>query len=107
MHSDYISVPATNHPPSAGIRSRPKTVVTSGLVDLPTAGHSALDARERAALHVMSAVSRGEIAELSGRAGLLDRAPGGLGVRLLVGALRAAAIAESAVPRVRRRAATS
>jgi hypothetical protein len=97
---DLITPPAVAHRIASLI---PAAV----LVELPTAGHSALDVRERAALDVMAAVSNGEIAALPGRAGRLDRVPGGLGVRLLVGTLRAAAIAESAVPRVRRRAATS
>jgi pimeloyl-ACP methyl ester carboxylesterase len=68
------------------------------LVELPTAGHSALDLRERAALDIAEAVRDGDAAHLSERATELDALPAGLGVRTLVRALEAAAALESAVP---------
>ena len=68
------------------------------LVDLPTAGHSAVDLRERAVRDIVKAVYAGEIDELPARAEALDAKPGGLGVRLLVGAIAAAAAVESALP---------
>ena len=68
------------------------------LVELATAGHSAIDVRERAALDVVEALYRGDAAHLPARARELDAVPPGLGVRLLVGSLGAAAIAESALP---------
>lgn len=68
------------------------------LVDLTTAGHSAVDLRERAVRDIVKAVYAGEIDELPARAEALDAKPGGLGVRLLVGAIAAAAAVESALP---------
>jgi pimeloyl-ACP methyl ester carboxylesterase len=68
------------------------------LVDLPTAGHSAIDTRERTALDVVKAVYAGTLHELPSRSAQLDAEPGGIGVRMLVWAIAAAAVAESAVP---------
>jgi hypothetical protein len=68
------------------------------LVELATAGHSAIDVRERAALDIAEELYRGDISRLPARARELDAVPPGLGVRLLVGALGAAALAESALP---------
>src|SRR5690349_19015546 len=68
------------------------------LVELATAGHSAIDLRERAALDIAEELYRGDIARLPARARELDAVPPSLGVRLLVGALGAAALAESALP---------
>jgi hypothetical protein len=68
------------------------------LVELATAGHSAVDVRERAALDIVEALYRGDIARLPARANELDAVPPSLGVRLLVGVLGAAAVAESALP---------
>lgn len=83
----------------------------AALVDLPTAGHSVIDTRERAALDVVKSVYAGRLHELPSRSAQLDTQPGGLGVRLLVRAIEAAAVAESAVPslvpRVVRRVTTS
>ncbi|UXA12097.1 alpha/beta hydrolase [Mycobacterium sp. SMC-8] len=79
----------------------------SVLVELPTAGHSILDTRERAALSICQAVHAGRAAELSPRAKELDALPANLTVRLLVGALAVAARAESALPGVPARTATS
>jgi pimeloyl-ACP methyl ester carboxylesterase len=68
------------------------------LVDLPTAGHSMLDTREHAALQVCRAVVAGQTHELPARAAELDRLPANLTVRLLVAAIRLAALAEGKVP---------
>ena len=46
------------------------------LVRLPTAGHSVLDTRERAAFAVIEAVRNGDIATLSAMAPALDALPG-------------------------------
>lgn len=73
------------------------------LVELATAGHSAVDVRERAALDIVEALYRGDTARLPTRAKELDSVPPSPGVRLLVGALGAAAIAESALPAAIRR----
>ncbi|MFG1931248.1 alpha/beta fold hydrolase [Mycobacterium sp. NPDC048908] len=68
------------------------------LVGLATAGHSAIDLRERAALDVTKAVYDGSSSSLPARAAKLDSAPGGLGVRLLIWGIAAAAVVEQAVP---------
>lgn len=68
------------------------------LVELPTAGHSILDLRERAALDIVKAVYDGTIEGLPARSALLDARPPGLGVRALVWGIEAAAAAESALP---------
>ncbi|WP_101952702.1 alpha/beta fold hydrolase [Mycobacterium sp. 3519A] len=68
------------------------------LVDLATAGHSAIDLRERAALDVIKAVYDGTSSSLPARAKELDSTPGGLGVRLLIWGIVAAAAVEKAVP---------
>jgi proline iminopeptidase len=70
------------------------------LVKLATAGHSALDLRERAALDIVKATYDGTSAGLPARAKKLDSTPGGLGVRALVWAIAAAAAVEKAVPAV-------
>ena len=70
----------------------------SALVRLPTAAHSALDTRERAALEIAKAVAQGETAELPDRANELDKLPGSTAVRLVVSAIAAAAAIESVVP---------
>ncbi|MBX7433608.1 alpha/beta hydrolase [Mycobacterium sp. Y57] len=70
----------------------------SVLVDLPTAGHSILDTRERAALKICKAVVAGEMAELPSRAAELDKLPANLTIRLMVRAIAVAARAESVVP---------
>ncbi|WP_029116023.1 alpha/beta fold hydrolase [Mycobacterium sp. URHB0044] len=83
----------------------------AALVDLPTAGHSVIDTRERTALDVVKAVYAGTMHQLPSRSAQLDATPGGIGVRLLVRAIGAAAVAEAAVPsvvpRVVRRVTTS
>ena len=68
------------------------------LVRLPTAGHSALDTRECAALAIAQAVRDGRVEQLPAQAAQLDTLPGGPGIRLLVGALRTAVAVEAALP---------
>ncbi len=72
----------------------------SVLVELATAGHSAIDFREGAALDIVAAVYDGDISRLPDRAKELDAKPAGLGIRLLVGAIGAAAAVESVLPAV-------
>ena len=68
------------------------------LVRLATAGHSALDSRERAALQIAKAVADGEIDALGARAAELDALPGGPAVRLMLAALGVAAAVEGRLP---------
>jgi proline iminopeptidase len=76
------------------------------LVRLPTAGHSALDSRERVALAIAHAVRDGRIAQLPAQAARLDALPGAPGIRLLIAVLRAAAAAEAVLPTALPRALT-
>ena len=69
---------------------------------MPTAAHSIIDTRERAALTVVKAVAAGEHHRLPAQGAKLDRLPASLMVRVLVSALRAAAAAEAALPAIRR-----
>jgi proline iminopeptidase len=75
-------------------------IPNSVLVELATAGHSVIDVRERAALEILAAVYDGTTPLLPRRAKQLDGKPGGLGIRLLVGVIGAAAAIESALPAV-------
>src|SRR5258705_11504517 len=68
------------------------------LVNLATAGHSAIDLRQRAALDIVHATYARVRSELSARADKLDSPPGGLGVRLLICGIAAAAAVEQALP---------
>jgi proline iminopeptidase len=68
------------------------------LVNLATAGHSVVDLRGRAALDIIKATYDGTSSGLPARAKRLDSAPGGLGVRLLIWGIAAAAAVEKAVP---------
>jgi pimeloyl-ACP methyl ester carboxylesterase len=68
------------------------------LVNLATAGHSAIDLRERAALDIVKATYEGVSSDLPTRAETLDSTPGGLGVRLLIWGIAAAAAVERALP---------
>jgi proline iminopeptidase len=68
------------------------------LVNLATAGHSIIDLRERAALEIIKATYAGVSSGLPARAKRLDSTPGGLGVRLLIWGIAAAAAVERAVP---------
>jgi pimeloyl-ACP methyl ester carboxylesterase len=74
------------------------------LVELPTAGHSIIDSRERPALEVAKAICAGTAHELPSRAAQLDAVPSPLPLRLLVWGIGVAAVAESAVPSVLPRA---
>jgi proline iminopeptidase len=84
--------------PSAVAQEIVSLIPESVLVELATAGHSAIDVREHAALDIVEALYDGNIGGLPGRAKQLDAVPASLGIRLLVGALGAAAIIESALP---------
>lgn len=70
------------------------------LVRLPTAGHSALDTRERAALAVIEAVWHGESAGLPARAAELDELPENRSMWLAATAINAAAVVEGRLPSV-------
>jgi proline iminopeptidase len=68
------------------------------LVSLATAGHSTIDLRERTALDIIKATYDGTSSGLPARAKKLDSTPGGLGVRLLIWGIAAAAAVERVVP---------
>lgn len=71
------------------------------LLSLPTAGHSILDTRERAALAVIEAIhddSPGTVAALPARAADLDALPGWGVLRVLVSVVAVATAVESALP---------
>jgi pimeloyl-ACP methyl ester carboxylesterase len=68
------------------------------LVRLPTAGHSAIDSRERAALDIAKAVCGGHTRELPARAAALDGLPRRPAIRLLVSAITVAAAVEAMLP---------
>jgi proline iminopeptidase len=86
--------------PPAVARRIASLVPGAVLVNLVTAGHSAIDLRERAALDIIKATYEGVSADLPARADKLDSTPGSLGVRLLVWGIAAAAAAEQALPAV-------
>lgn len=90
---DLITPPAVAHR-IASLISDPV------LVELPTAGHSIIDLRERAALDVVEAVYDGTAHELPERSAALDARPANPAVRLLIWALRVAAAVESVLPAV-------
>lgn len=75
-------------------------IPNSVLVNLPTAGHSAIDLRESAALDVAKAICDGTFETLPEREAALDSKPAGLAVRALIWGMEAAATLESAVPAV-------
>lgn len=75
----------------------------SVLVRMPTAAHSMLDTRERAALEVAKAVVDGRSHELADRAEELDALPANLEIRALVGAVTAATAVESVIPKAGRK----
>jgi pimeloyl-ACP methyl ester carboxylesterase len=68
------------------------------LVRLPTAGHSILDTRERAALRIAAAVCEGRAGDLSAQEQALDELPVPPELRLMGWAIEAAAWVESALP---------
>jgi proline iminopeptidase len=86
-------------PPSVA-RTIASLVPGAVLVNLATAGHSAINLRERAALDIIKATYEGLSSDLPARADELDSTPGGLGVRLLIWGIAAAAVAEQALPAV-------
>src|SRR5262249_2184200 len=96
----------TSPPPAAAISIPPPAVARriaslipgAVLVNLPTAGHSTIDLRERAALDIIKATCDGTSTGLPARAKKLDSAPGGLAVRVLIWGIAAAAAVEKAVP---------
>ena len=69
-------------------------------VRLATAGHSALDSREPAALQVAKAFSDNRIDMLATRASALDALPERPLIRLMMAAIGAAAAVESVVPEI-------
>jgi proline iminopeptidase len=97
--------------PPAVARKIASLVPGAVLVDLATAGHSAIDLRERAALDIINATYAGTSSGLPGRAQKLDSTPASLGVRLLIWGIAAGAAVEHAlpagVPRAVHRATTS
>lgn len=68
------------------------------LVTLPTAGHSVLDTRERAALEVIGAVRIGAVGTLADRGAELDKLPVNPLVRAAITVISAAAALESRLP---------
>jgi proline iminopeptidase len=68
------------------------------LVRLPSAAHSVIDFRERAAFEVIAAVQRGEQDTLRLRGDQLDSLPTHPVLRLLVSAIAAASAVENALP---------
>ena len=68
------------------------------LVRLPSAAHSIVDSRDRTALEVVAAVTRGEYRDLPRRAAELDAIPTHPVVRLAVTALAAASAVEQVLP---------
>ena len=72
------------------------------VVRLPTAAHSALDTRERAALQIAKAVVRGQIDSLPSRSDELDELPSNPALRLAHAAIDAAAKVESVIPTLKR-----
>jgi pimeloyl-ACP methyl ester carboxylesterase len=84
--------------PSTVARRIASLIPGAVLVSLATAGHSIIDLRERAALDIIKAVYADERDDLPNRAATLDSTPGGLGIRLLVWGIAAAAVVESVLP---------
>jgi pimeloyl-ACP methyl ester carboxylesterase len=78
------------------------------LVGLPTAAHSIIDTRERAALAVATVVQTGDMHRLAGLGTELDELPNSPRMRLAISAIAAAAVVEdklpALLPRVIRRA---
>lgn len=68
------------------------------LVRLPTAGHSILDTRERAALRIAAAVCEGRAGDLPAQEQALDELPVPPELKLMGWAIEAAAWVESALP---------
>lgn len=75
----------------------------AALVRLPTAGHSVLDTRERAALRIAADTCAGLTSRLPAQGEALDRLPVAPAVRLMGLAIESAARVEAAVPAALRR----
>jgi proline iminopeptidase len=86
--------------PPAVARRVASLIPDAVLVNLATAGHSAIDLRERAALDIVKALYGGVNNGLPARAAALDSTPGRLEIRLLVWGIAAAAALEKALPAV-------
>lgn len=86
--------------PSAVAQQIVSLIPDAVMVELATAGHSVIDFRERAALDIVSALYDGEIHTLAARAKQFDAVPASLALRMLLGALVAAAAIESVLPAV-------
>jgi pimeloyl-ACP methyl ester carboxylesterase len=84
--------------PPAVARRIASLVPDAVLVTLATAGHSALDLRERAAMEIVKATYDGTISGLPARAKKLDGMPSGFGIRMLIWGIAAAGVLEQAVP---------
>lgn len=84
--------------PSAVARRIASLIPDAVLVNLATAGHSALDTREPAALDIMAALYDGSREHLPEREKTLDAMPGGRSTRLLVWVIGVAAAVEGALP---------
>jgi hypothetical protein len=73
-------------------------VAAPALVRLPTAGHSILDTRERAALRIAGQVCDGRAGDLPAQGQVLDELPASPELRLLGLAIEAAARVEGVLP---------
>src|SRR3954447_5732830 len=85
-------------PPPAVAQRTASLIPGAVVVNLATAGHSAIDLRERAALDVVKATYDGTCSGLPARAKKLDSMPAGRGIRLLIWGIAAAAAVEKALP---------
>ncbi len=93
--------------PAAVAERIAELVPAATLVRLPTAAHSALDTREKAALSIVTEVVSGRAEALATRAEELDALAPGLSLRLTPPALAVTATLAAALPRLGGRAATS
>lgn len=84
--------------PPAVARQVADLIPDATLVSLPTAGHSVLDTRERAALEVIGALRIGAVHTLTGRGAELDKLPVNPLVRAAITVVSAAAALESTLP---------
>lgn len=75
-------------------------IPSAELVRLPTAGHSVIDTRERAALKIAGEVCAGRSDALAGQGGMLDGLPASPAARLAGSALDAAARIEASLPKL-------
>lgn len=75
-------------------------IPSADLVRMHTAGHSVLDTREQAALHIAGEVCAGRAGGLVGQSEVLDSLPASPAVRLAGSALDAAARIEAVLPKL-------